>query len=218
MGLAVCNTFFKKEDSKLQRTKQKVVDLSQRFWQAAVQIVSKPPAPTKNTRFTVFGQAEWLALLLIKAGDVKTNPGPTTTHKQIWICDICHKQIHGRKQISIRCNRIEHWVHRKMRRYPPITIYRYLDLPSTQRIRTHRHNTNPPFQTLVQAPHPLPTYTTATQIQTHIKFSPCSHRIGKPQIQSSYQPILSPPTPPRDKQIHISHTPPNSSSLARQLR
>ena len=28
----------------------------------------------------------------------------------VWICGICHKQIHVRKQISIRCNRIEHWV------------------------------------------------------------------------------------------------------------
>ena len=40
-----------------------------------------------------------------------TNPGPTTLNKKVWICDICHKQIHVRKQISIRCNRIEHWVH-----------------------------------------------------------------------------------------------------------
>ena len=32
------------------------------------------------------------------------------TH-HVWICDICHKQIHFRKQISIRCNMIEHWVH-----------------------------------------------------------------------------------------------------------
>ena len=50
-------------------------------------------------------------LLLIKAGDVETNPGPTTTRKQVWICDICHRQIQVRKQISIRYNRIEHWVH-----------------------------------------------------------------------------------------------------------
>ena len=57
------------------------------------------------------GPAGWLALLLIKAGAVEANPGPTTTHKQVWICDICHKQIHVRKQISIRCNRIEQWVH-----------------------------------------------------------------------------------------------------------
>ena len=52
------------------------------------------------------GPVGWLALFLIKSGDVETNTGPTTTHKQVWICDICHKQIHGRKQISIRCNRI----------------------------------------------------------------------------------------------------------------
>ena len=85
--------------------------------------------------------AGWLALLLIKPGDVETNPGPTTTHKQVWICDICHKQIHGVKQMSIRCNRIEHWVHLKMRRYPTSTIYRYMGLSSTQRIRTHNTQT-----------------------------------------------------------------------------
>ena len=73
---------------------------------------SLPPA--MGARFTVFwacGPAGWLALLLTKAGDVETNPGPTTLNKKVWICDICHKQIHIRKQISIRCNRIEHWVH-----------------------------------------------------------------------------------------------------------
>ena len=70
-----------------------------------------------GARFTVFwacrpcGPAGWLSLLLTKAGDVETIPGPTTLNKKVWICDICHKQIHVRKQISIRCNRIEHWVH-----------------------------------------------------------------------------------------------------------
>ena len=44
------------------------------------------------------------------AGNVETNPGPTTVNKRVWMCDICHKQIHVRKQISIRFNRIEHWV------------------------------------------------------------------------------------------------------------
>ena len=57
--------------------------------------------------------AGWLALLLTKAGDVETHPGATTLNKKVWICDICHKQIHDRKQISIRCNMIEHWVHLK---------------------------------------------------------------------------------------------------------
>ena len=79
--------------------------------------VEPPPPPAMGARFTVFwacrpcGPAGWLALLLTKAGDVETNPGPTTLNKKVWICDICHKQIHVRKQISIRCNRIEHWVH-----------------------------------------------------------------------------------------------------------
>ena len=75
------------------------------------------PPPAMGARFTVFwacrpcGPAGWLVLLLTKAGDVETNPGPTTLNKKVWICDICHKQIHVRKQISIRCNRIDHWVH-----------------------------------------------------------------------------------------------------------
>ena len=79
-----------------------------------------------------------------------------------------------------------------MCRYPPNTIHRYLVLPSTQRIQTHtshRHNTTPPFPTLVQAPYPLPTYTThttATKTQTHVKHSPCPHRIGKAQTQFSH--------------------------------
>ena len=65
---------------------------------------------TSPARFTVFwacrpcDPAGWLALLLTKAGDVKTNPGPTTLNKKVWICDICHKQIHVRKQISTGLN------------------------------------------------------------------------------------------------------------------
>ena len=78
------------------------------------------PSQAMWARFTVSWTsrpcrpAGWLALLLTKAGDVQTNPGPTTTTKRVWICDICdicYKQIHVRKQISIRCNRIERWVH-----------------------------------------------------------------------------------------------------------
>ena len=73
--------------------------------------------PAMGARFTVLwacrpcGPAGWLALMLTKTGDVETNPCPTTLNKKVWICDICHKQIHVRKHISIRCNRIEHWVH-----------------------------------------------------------------------------------------------------------
>ena len=88
------------------------VELSQ-WLQTAMQIVSKPAAPEMGARFSVFwtsrpcGPAGWMALLLIKADDVETNQGSTTTHKQVWICGICHKHIHGRKQISMRCNKID---------------------------------------------------------------------------------------------------------------
>ena len=55
------------------------VELSHRS-QTAVQIVSNLPA-----RFPFLGKpairtAGWMALLLTKAGDVETNPGPTTSH------------------------------------------------------------------------------------------------------------------------------------------
>ena len=160
------------------------------------------------------GPTGWLALLLIKAGDVELNPGQTTTDKQVWICDICHKQIHCMKQISIRCNRIEHWVHL---RCAGIRQEQYTDtwtchLQRESRLISHTDIT-PPLQTQVQAPYPLPTYTThttATQIQTHVEHSPYSHRIGKAQTQSSHPLTPSTPTPPQAKHIHIhiSHTPP----------
>ena len=54
-----------------------------------------------------------------------------------------------------------------MRRFPPSTIHRYLDLPSTHIIQTHishRHNATSPLQTLVQAPtHSPPTPPTLPQ-------------------------------------------------------
>ena len=79
--------------------------------------MSTPSAPSNGGPITVFwasrpcGPTGWLAMLLIKAGDVENNPGPTTTRKQVWIYDICRRQKQVRKQISIRCHRIEHWVH-----------------------------------------------------------------------------------------------------------
>ena len=105
------------------------------------------PPPSMRARFTVFGHAGpagWLALLLTKAGDVETKPGSTTLNKQVWICDICHKQIHVRKQISMRCNKIERCVHLRSAgiRQTQYTdtwtshLHRYLDQPPTQRIQT----------------------------------------------------------------------------------
>ena len=58
--------------------------------QTDVHIVSKPPAPSDGGPiYRFFGAsrscepAGWLALLLMKAGDIETNPGPTATHKQV---------------------------------------------------------------------------------------------------------------------------------------
>ena len=51
------------------------------------------PLPAMGARFTVFwacGPAGWRALLLTEAGDVETNPGPTTLNKKVCICDIYH--------------------------------------------------------------------------------------------------------------------------------
>ena len=79
----------------------------------------------------------------------------------------------------------------------------YTDNPDS-----HRHNTTPPLPTLVQAPYPLTTYTTATKTQTHVQHSPCPQRIGKAQTQVSHPLTPSPPTPPRAKHKHMSHTPP----------
>ena len=99
-----------------------------------------------------------------------------------------------------------------MRRNPPSTIHIYPDLPSTQIIQTHnshRHNTTPPLQTLVQAPLLLPTYTTATKTQTHVQHFPTGLVKPKPNsLIHSPPPPPSQPTPPLAKHIHISHTPP----------
>jgi hypothetical protein len=48
----------------------------------------------------------WLSFLLLLAGDIETNPGPT------WICDICTRTI-SQKQCSVRCNTCNKWVHLK---------------------------------------------------------------------------------------------------------
>ena len=85
----------------LQRPSLQSVELSQRL-QTAVHIVSKPSAPSNGVPIYRFGgkpamRTRWRAGAAPHKNE--TNPGPTTTHKQVWICDICHKQIHGRKHV-----------------------------------------------------------------------------------------------------------------------
>ena len=78
------------------RNSLQAVELSQRP-QTAVQIVSNPIYRVFLGASQPCGPAGWLALLLTKAGDVETNPGSTTSHKRVWICDIYYKQIHGNR-------------------------------------------------------------------------------------------------------------------------
>ena len=121
--------------------------------------------------------------------DVETNIDPTTTHKQDCICDICHKQIHCRKQISIRCNRIEHWLHIRCAR---IRLAQYTDTWTCHLIQTRNSripNTTPPLQTLVQALH------SSHPHHKHASYNPHDHTgLGKPKPTPL---IPSPPTPTR---------------------
>ena len=164
------------------------------------------PPPAMGAQFTVFlesrpcGPAGWLALLLTKAGDVKTNPGPTTSHKRACICDICYKQIHVRKQISIRCNRIEQLMHLSC---AGIRQAQYTDtwtchLHRESRLAPHRDIT-PPLQTLVQAPtHSPPTPPTPPQPKhrhtSNTPHVPTGLVKSKPNHHTPLTP--SPPTPP----------------------
>ena len=134
-----------------------------------------PPAPSNDAQLPFFltnrscGHAGWLVMLHMKSGDVSTNPGPTTTHKQIWICDIWHRQIQVRKQISIWCNSIEHWVHL---RSAGIRLAQYTDTWTCHQSRLTTHTDITPQH----PPKPWPTNTTATKTQTPL--SPCSFRIS----------------------------------------
>ena len=129
--------------------------------------------------------AGWLALLLTKAGDVETNPGPTTLNKKVWICDICHKQIHVRKQISIRCNRIEHLVHL---RCAGIRQAQYTD---TWTCHLHRESRLTPHTDIT------PPHRSRTLVQTTTHSPP------------------TPPTPPQPKHRHMSNTPPVPTGLVK---
>ena len=115
------------------------------------------------------------------SGDHMVEAPDDTAYKR-WRCHSGHKLLCklcrtfppelpflGKPAMRTRCSS-QNWVmsrliqvrqHYQMRRYPPSTIHKYLDLPSTQIIQnhtSHRHNTTPRLQTLVQAPtHSPPT-------------------------------------------------------------
>ena len=191
------------------------------------------PPPAIGARFTVLGAsrpcgpAGWLALLLTKAGDVKTNPGPTTSHKRVWICDVCYKQIHVRKQISIRCNRIEHWMHLRC------TSIRQAQYTDTWTCHLHRESRLAPH-TDITPPHPSrpwskpPTHSPPTPPQpNHRRTSntppvPTGLVKSKPNHLIHSSPLYPRRSEPNTYTSHIlyqlltSHTP--HSSITRQLR
>ena len=104
-----------------------------------------------------------------------------------------------------------------MCRYPPSTIHRYLDLPSTQRNQTHtshRHNTphlsRPWSKPPNHSPPTPPTPPTPPQPKhRHMSNTPpVSTGLVKPKPNSLIHSPPSPPTPPRAKHIYMSNTPP----------
>ena len=144
------------------------------------------------------GPTGWLALLLIKAGNVETNSGSTTTttRKQVWIFDICHRQIHVRMQISKNCKRIKPYVHIRCEGIHPAP---YIDtwtcyLPKESRLTRHTDITQPsPSQTLVEAP------THSLTIPPQPKHSHASHTPPVPTglVKPNPNPLIqSPPIPP----------------------
>ena len=108
--------------------------------------------------------------MLIKTGDGEANPGPTTTRKQVWICDICHIQIQVRNQISIRCNRIEHWM---LLRCAGVRLAQYTTIWTChQNKEPYSQHTDitpphPPRSWTKTHPPPNTTHTTATKTDTY---------------------------------------------------
>ena len=92
----------------------------------------------------------------------------------------------------------------QMYRYPPSTLHRYLDLPSTPIIQTHTDPT-PPHPSRPWSKPPPTLHLHHPHQNIHTRPTPhCSHRIGKAQTKSSHPLTPSPLTPPRTKHIHIS--------------
>ena len=73
---------------------------------------SRPQQCGPDIPFLASRPCGWLALLLTKVGDVETNAGPITqANKSVFAISAINKYMLASKQISIMCNRIEHWVH-----------------------------------------------------------------------------------------------------------
>ena len=122
-----------------------------------------------------------------------------------------HVKIRVRKQISIRCNRIEHWVHL---RCAGIRQEQYTDtwtchLHRESRLTPHTDITQPHRSQPWSKPPPTPHLHHRNQNTGHMSNTP-PVPTGLVKHKPNYL-IHSPPSPPtlpRAKHIHMSHTPP----------
>ena len=146
------------------------VELSQ--W-SGKHIVSTPPAPSNGCPiYVVLGKSDMRTHWMTDTTPHKngTNPGSTPTRNQVWICDTCHSQINGRKQILIKCNRIEHWVHIRCPYFRPAQYIHipvlaiYTMNPDSQHPQSQHHQTLP-------GPGPRPTHS-STNTTTQSKPNP----------------------------------------------
>ena len=120
------------------------VELSQRSGKPCANCVDLFHPSNGGTITDFFGKpamrTRWMAgNAPLQAAYAETNPGLTATRKQVWICDTWRRQIQVRKQISIRRNMIEHWVHL---RCAGIHLAQYTDtwtchLHTESRLTTH---------------------------------------------------------------------------------
>ena len=77
------------------------------FW------VCRPCDPAPRSADPVAKAGEYRGLLLIRAGDVETNPGPNRRDTQTYTCDLCNRTIED-NQYSFTCNsHAPHWVHKR---------------------------------------------------------------------------------------------------------
>ena len=151
-------------------------------WQPLCKMCLPLTPPAMGPRLPFFGKpamrTRWLAgNAPHKSGRCRDNPGLTTIRKQVWICDICHRKIQVRKQILLRCNRIEHWVQLKCAG-TRLAQYTY-----TWTCHQHRES----------------------RLTTHTDITP-SHP-PRPWPKSPTHSPPTPPTPPQPKHRHISHFP-----------
>ena len=149
--------------------------------------MSKPPAPNNMGSIYCFigkpaMRTRWIAgIAPHKSGRCRDLPRSDNYTQQVYFCDICHKQIYGSKQISIRCNRFEHWVYLRCSgiRIAQYTYTWTYHLYKEYRFTTHTYIKSPTLPDPLHGPSPKPTPPTpATPQQPKHRYT--SHTLPVP--------------------------------------